>query len=160
MLLKDNELATVLHADLRRPASVLDHQRTRELLDFTEPVALLMCAVLHFIPDEDGPLEIIAAYRETLCPGSFLAISHATDDHYPTETSAAADLYKDTKTPGTLRTYEEIARFFNGFTLVDPGLVYTPLWRPEPGIATADPRQSLCYGGVARLGNPSITDAG
>jgi hypothetical protein len=151
MILRDNELATVIHADLQHPATVLSHPRTQHLFDFTQPIAVLMCAVLHFIPDEADPLGIIAAYRQALCPGSHLAISHATDDVYRTEITQAADLYKDTKTPGTLRTRDQITRLFSGFTLLDPGVVFTSQWHPEPGVTTTDPRRSLSYGGVAVL---------
>lgn len=151
LLLKHNELATVIHADLQHPSIVLSHRRTRGLLDFTQPVAVLMCAVLHFIPDDADPLGIIAAYREALRPGSYLTISHATHDDYPVEIAGAADLYKETKTPGTLRTREQVTRFFSGFTLLDPGVVHAPQWRPELGVTMSDPRLSLCYGGVAVL---------
>lgn len=149
LILRDNKLATVTHADLQLPATVLSHPRTQQLLDFVQPVAVLMCAVLHFIPDDADPLGIISAYRQALSPGSYLAISHGTDDDHPTEVARAADMHKETKTPGTARTREQITRFFDGFTLLDPGVVYTALWRPESGVTTADPSRSLCYGGVA-----------
>ena len=151
MILQDNELATVIHADLQRPATVLSHQRTQHLLNFAQPVAVLMCAVLHFIPDEADPLGIIAAYRQALRPGSHLAISHATDDVYSTEIAQAADMYKETKTPGTLRTRDQITHLFSGFTLRNPGVVFTSQWRPEPGVTASDPRRSLSYGGLAVL---------
>jgi S-adenosyl methyltransferase len=149
LILRDNQLATAIHADLQHPATVLSHPRTQQLLDFSQPIAVLMCAVLHFIPDDADPLGIISAYRQALCPGSYLVVSHGTDDDHPPEVARAADMYKETKTPGTARTREQITRFFDGFTLVDPGVVYTAQWRPQSGVTTTDPTQSLCYGGVA-----------
>lgn len=70
MILQDNELATVIHADLQHPATVLSHPRTQQLLDFSQPVTVLMCAVLHFIPDEADPPGIITAYRKHCAPAA------------------------------------------------------------------------------------------
>jgi hypothetical protein len=140
-----------VHADLCKPGVVVDQPDVRRLVDFQEPVAVLMCAVLHFVPDENDPGKIVAAYREALCPGSYLAISHATDDDYPDELARAVEIYKSTPTPATLRTRDQILRLFDGFALVPPGLVFTPLWRPDSDDDGVDPRRSLCYGGVGAL---------
>jgi SAM-dependent methyltransferase len=148
LMLENNELATVIQADLREPATVLNEPDTGRLIDLQQPLAVLMCAVLHFVDDDDDPGKIVAEYRDALCPGSHLAMSHATDDNYPDELARAVDIYKNTATPATLRSRDQILRLFDGFTLVPPGLVFTPLWRPETSDDDVDPRRSLCYGSV------------
>lgn len=151
LMLDGNDDATMVEADLRYSHAVLTHPDVLQLIDFGEPVAVLMCAVLHFVPDDDDPARIVAAYRDFLAPGSCLAISHATADDYPDELTKAVKLYETTSTPATPRTHEQISRLFNGLTLMPPGLVYTPLWRPYDGENGVDPRRSFSYGGVADL---------
>lgn len=150
LMLASTDSAAMIGADLRYPHTVLTHPDVLRLIDFGEPVAVLMCAVLHFVPD-DEPARIIAAYRDFLAPGSYLAISHATADDYPDELAKAVELYENTSTPATLRTHDQIGQLFDGFTLVPPGLVFTPIWHPYSGDNGVDPRQSLCYGGLAVL---------
>lgn len=151
LMLAGNESATIVAADLRDPHTVLTHPDVLRLIDFSEPVAVIMCAVLHFIPDEDDPAGIVADYRDALTPGSFIAISHATADDYPEDLARAVELYKSTSTPATLRTYQQIHDLFDGFALVPPGVVFTPLWRADASHNGDDPRRSLCYGGVGVL---------
>lgn len=148
LMLDGNPRATVIHADLRQPDRLLNQPALCDLIDLNEPVAVLMCAVLHFVPDEDKPADIVAAYRDALCPGSYLAISHATDDDYPDELAPAVEIYRSTATPATLRSRDQIVRLFDGFTLLPPRVVFTPLWRPDHDDAT-DPRRALAYGGLA-----------
>jgi hypothetical protein len=150
LILRDNAYAVAIGGDLRHPGTVLDHPDTRQLIDFSEPVAVFMCAVLHFVADEDDPSAIVAAYRDALCPGSYLAISHATADDYPDDLAKAVEMYQNTATPATLRTREQVTELFAGFTLQPPGVVFTPEWRPEDEVG-GDPRRSLSYGGVAVL---------
>ncbi len=151
LMLEGNDGATTIEADLRYPHTILTHPGALQLIDFGEPVAVLMCAVVHFVPDDDEPARIVAAYRDFLAPGSYLVISHATADDYPDELAKAVELYENTSTPATLRTHEQISQLFDGFTLVPPGLVFTPIWRPDTNNNGIDPRQSLAYGGVAVL---------
>lgn len=155
MLLRRNDNATVILADLRDPNSVLAHDETARLIDFREPTAVLMCAVLHFVGDEDCPADIVAAYRNALGPGSAVVISHATDDDYPEDLARAVELYKETSNPAVLRPREDIAEFFAGLDLVEPGLVLLPLWRPDHWNVAEDPRRSLCYGGVGLTPAPA-----
>lgn len=149
-LLDGQNNAAAIGADLRSPYAVLGHPDTRRLLDFNQPVAVLLFAVLHFVPDEDDPSGIITSLRNELCPGSHLAISHATADNYPDDLAKAVEKYQKTATPATLRTHHQVTALFDGFTLLPPGVVFTPEWRPE-GTVTEDPRRSLAYGGVAVL---------
>lgn len=146
-MLQENGNATTILADLRQPDTVLGHDETLRLIDFREPTAVLMCGALHFVGDEAGPADIIAAYRDALSPDSALILSHATDDYYPEDLARAVDLYNQTENPVTPRTQERIVEFFAGFDLVPPGVVLLPRWRPDHDEA-ADPRRSLCYGGL------------
>lgn len=147
LMLKENKTAATILADLRQPAAVLDHDETLRLIDRREPTAVLMCAVLHFVGDEDDPAAIIASYRDALCPDSSLVISHATADDYPEDLAQAVELYSSTKNPATLRTREQITQLFVGFDVVPPGVVLVPQWHPDQG-EVIDARRSLCYGGV------------
>jgi hypothetical protein len=147
-----NGIAAVL-GDLRRPAEILRHPEVTGLLDFAQPVAVLCMAVLHFVPDQDKPHEIVAAYRDHLAPGSYLAITHgmsATAEEDPRgSVRSVTNVYQRASASLHVRSLPEIERFFDGFELVDPGLVWMAEWRPDPGIPPAAPRESL-RGGVGR----------
>ena len=132
-LLEDNAQASVIHADLRQPATVLEHPKTAELIDFGKPVAALMIAVLHFMPDDDQPEGIVHAYRDALSPGSFLALSHAAPDlEHPAEQAGMVDDYqRSTRVPFIHRTPEQLTGWLDGFTLQPPGVVQVNQWRPE-----------------------------
>lgn len=123
---------TVVHADLRQPERILADPGLRGLLDLNQPVALLLVAVLHFIPDADDPAGIITRLGEALAPGSYLVLSHATHEGQPERTAIHQQLYARTRTPMTMRSAAQVSALFDGFALIDPGLVYLPLWRPDP----------------------------
>ena len=132
LILDGNADAAVIQADVRDPASILADPETQLLLDFTQPVAVLLVAVLHFIGDADNPEQLVAALRDALAPGSYLVVSHACSDPRPETLSKFETVYKSkVAAQGRARTSAEIARFFDGFTIVDPGLVWLPQWRPE-----------------------------
>lgn len=136
----------VVLADLRDPRSILDHPGVRAVIDFDQPVALLLVAVLHFVTDEEEPHRILAELRDALPAGSYLVLSHATDDF--AERSEAQAVYNKASATMNLRSRSRIQEFFAGFELVEPGLVQVPLWHPE-----VQPQQSGdigFYGGVAR----------
>jgi len=131
-ILEDNPFATVVEADARRPVELLAHPEIQRLLDFRQPVAVLVLALLHFIPDDAEADRVVRTLRDALPPGSYLAISHATYGHLPGETTAQIErAYTRITTGGKYRPPAAIARFFDGLTLIEPGLVYAPLWRPE-----------------------------
>jgi SAM-dependent methyltransferase len=134
-LLADNPLASAIQADLRDPDSVLGNEEVRAVLDFDRPIGLLMVAVLHFVPDEDEPGAAIARYREALAPGSFLAISHASWDGVSQEGRESGEqvnaIYRRTDSPLVLRTGAEVAAFFTGLEVVEPGVVPLSEWRPD-----------------------------
>jgi hypothetical protein len=149
-LLQGDPLASVINADLRDPSGVLAHPETRRLLDFDQPVGVLMITVLHFVPDEQDPYAIVSRFNEALVPGSYLAISHATYDTSPEAASKVVDLYTRSATnTAHTRSKEEIARFFDGFDIVEPGLVYLPLWRHD-GVVPEQPERAWLYAGVGR----------
>ena len=153
LILDGQSDAAVIQADLRDPARILADPETQLLLDFTQPVAVLLAAVLHFIPDDDSPEEIVATLRDALPPGSYLVISHACSDPRPELLSAFETVYKSkVAAQGRARTSAEIARFFDGFTLVDPGLAWAPLWRPDrPEDVPEDPEKYWFLSGVGQL---------
>jgi hypothetical protein len=122
----------IVLADLRDPAAILAHPGLRELIDFTRPVALLLVAILHFVKDEEDPAGIVASLRDALPDGSYLVLSHGTQDfHPPGGADTAAAGYKNATAPLVLRTHEQVSAFFDGFDLLEPGLVQAPLWRPD-----------------------------
>ncbi|GLY75849.1 SAM-dependent methyltransferase [Actinoallomurus iriomotensis] len=134
--------------DLREPDAVFDHPDVRALIDLDRPVGLLLVAVLHFITDEEDPWALVGRYRSRLAPGSHLAIAHATRDGRPPEAvRKMTDVYRRASAPFTFRTREQILAFFHGSRLLDPGLVHSPRWRPEPG-GPLSPSAAWNYAGV------------
>jgi SAM-dependent methyltransferase len=122
-----------LRADLREPEQVLGDPQVRGLLDFGEPVGLMFMCVLHCLWDKEDPWGVVRQFRDAVVPGSYLALSHMTDEAHP---EAAEGLFRMTQelhwnTPLISRDRTDIARFFDGFTLVEPGLVRPAQWRPD-----------------------------
>jgi hypothetical protein len=150
--LKTSGNTAVIHADLRDPAAILDHPRARALIDFSQPLAVLLVAVVHFIGGGDDPHAIVGSLRDATAPGSHLVVSHATGG-IPGGGSASmvAEHYRENVAPGaTLRDRDEILRFFTGLELVEPGLVQVPYWRPEEAI-TPDAAKVWILGGVGHV---------
>ncbi|WP_042381185.1 SAM-dependent methyltransferase [Streptacidiphilus melanogenes] len=135
----------VVHADLRDLDAVLSAPESA-LLDRTRPVAVLMTAVLHFVPHADDPAAVVARYRDALAPGSCIVLSHAEDNRRLPGTYQAARLYSKDIAPIHLRTRTEIAAMLAGLDLLAPGLVPIPDWRPDAG---ARPSTAPSYGFAA-----------
>lgn len=150
-LARSPHLGIVL-ADLRSPERIVADERIRALIDFTQPVALLLVAVLHFVSQAEDPARIVAALRDALAPGSYLALSHATADYRTRVARQVSAVYEDAAASVTLRSREEIAALFDGFDLVEPGLVQAPLWRPEVQPPPESVENIWLYAGVGRLG--------
>jgi len=152
LLLEGNPDAAVIQGDLREPAKILADPGTQLILDLTQPVAVFLVAVLHFIPDSDQPADIIATLRDALAPGSYLVICHACRDEQPTLATSFETVYNSRVTAQlNMRTRAEIARLCDGFTLLDPGLVWIPQWRPDsPADVPEDPSKYWALVGVAR----------
>jgi hypothetical protein len=141
-----------IHADLRDPAAILSDPVTRDVLDFSQPIALMLVAILHFIPDEDKPEEIITTLLDALPPGSYLTASHATGEHVPAASAASGQrAYQDAGISFRPRDSDEFARLaFSGLDLVPPGIVLVSEWRPEGSGPRPQPAEVNMYGGVAR----------
>jgi O-methyltransferase involved in polyketide biosynthesis len=150
-LLATRDGVITVRADARDPDAVLGNDALAACLDFGRPVALLLLGVLHFIScDEDAP-GIIARFRERMPPGSYLAISIGTSDGADREMLAeATDTYAGARMPFTLRSRTQILDLFDGFDLVEPGLVSLPEWRPNFNTDRT-PLNGPTVGAVARL---------
>jgi hypothetical protein len=156
-LLVDAGETRFVTADLRDPDGVLNHPQTRELIDFAQPVGLLMTAVLHFVSDGSDPRGLIARYVAELAPGSYLALSHITADQKPpAATAAIRAIYANATEQIYLRSRAEVERFFDGLELVPPyegaaaAVTYAGEWGAEdPDVADSDGSR-WSYGGVAR----------
>ena len=135
-LLAGNPLATAVRADLRRPQAILDHPEVRRLLDFRQPIGLLLVGVLHFVPDDTEAYDAVARLVDALAPGGYVVVSHAASeafDHLFAQSANKEDVYRQrTATPGTSRTRSEVERFFTGLEVVDPGVVRLGEWWPDP----------------------------
>lgn len=135
-LLAVNENTDYIRGDLRQPEQLLDHPQVCALIDFDQPVAILIVAILHFVGEHDDPVGIVRQLRQRMAAGSYLVISHILDDPRPHAigqilTAAGAP-------PWFPRTRAQILRFFDGFDLIDPGLALLPQWQPPastPGVA-------------------------
>ncbi|HEY4457494.1 MAG TPA: SAM-dependent methyltransferase [Pseudonocardiaceae bacterium] len=148
LMLADVPNADIVRADVRKPSAVLGDPKTRALLDFSRPVAVLMFAVIHFMPRDDNPGEMVKAYRDATVPGSYLALSHGTSDGRP-ELDELADEYSSKATAdAVMRTRAEVQEFFDGYDLVTPGLVFSAEWRSE--LDVCDPWRSAVYAGVGK----------
>jgi SAM-dependent methyltransferase len=148
-LLATNGNTGVASADMRRPDDVLEHPETVGLIDFGEPVGVLMIAMVHFLTIEERP-KVMNRLREALAPGSYLAATHATGDGKSPEVVAQVEaIYSATPTPIYFRDETEVARFFDGFDLVDPGLVTLDRWRPDPHDPAPE-ATGWTYGAVGR----------
>jgi len=147
-LLTGTGTTKIILADLRDPEKII--AAAGEFLDFTKPIGLLLVAILHFIPDNEDPAGIVAAFRDALPPASFLALSHGTTDFHPAEvTGTAAAAYDGAAAPLVLRPRAAIERFLVGFTPEDPGLVQVPLWRPDTRPRPKDLAKIGMYAAVA-----------
>ncbi|MEV1330069.1 SAM-dependent methyltransferase [Micromonospora costi] len=152
-ILAGDDRAVVVQEDLRNPERILAHPEVRGLLDFDQPVAVMVVAVMHFVSDDDGPARILRTLRDALAPGSHLVLSQASDDGRSEEERAEAErVYRRTDNPLWVRSRAELTAFFDGFTLVEPGVVWVPQWRPESPDSAEDAERAVFMGGVGRLG--------
>jgi hypothetical protein len=136
-----------IDADLRDPGKILS--QASRTLDFTQPVAVMLVGVLHFIPDSDDPQGVVDALAGAVSPGSYLTVSHLTKDHYPEGMEAFTSAVNEgTAAKSILRSHAEVSGFFHGLDLVDPGVVQISKWRPR-SEAEASAMAGL-WGGMAR----------
>ncbi|MEU2520789.1 SAM-dependent methyltransferase [Streptomyces sp. R17] len=151
-VLEGNGRAGILAADLRKPQEILGSDEVGQLIDLNRPVALLLVAILHFVEEADDPYGAVAELSEALAPGSMLVLTHAAYEGIPLppeRAEGAVDVYRDMRNPLIMRTREAIARFFEGYDMVEPGLVPMPRWRPDTAPEDEDP---YAFSGLAGVG--------
>lgn len=142
-LLESSPGVAVIDADLRRPGLITGSPPLTDLVDFSEPVAILLAAVLHFIRDDDDPYGIVGTLKSAMAPGSYLVISHVTQDGVSREENEGGQLvYQKASAPVVPRRHDEVLRFFDGMELIDPGLVSISQWRSRGQM------RQLIYGGI------------
>jgi SAM-dependent methyltransferase len=150
-ILVGNDHATALHGDMHRPQEIIDHPEVRRLIDFTRPVGIVIVGMIHFISDEADPAGIVRVFRDAVVPGSYLVMSHATHDSQPEKTEAVEDLYRRRDNPVWFRSLAQVRQIFDGLTIVEPGVVWQPLWRPDsPDDVDDNPERFSGYVGVFR----------
>jgi S-adenosyl methyltransferase len=151
-ILAGNADTAVIEADLREPQKILHNGPVRGLIDFAQPTGLLLSMVLHFISDAEDPWQTVASLRDALAPGSYLVVGHLTNESKPTVAQATEKVYnRSVSTNVHVRSRADIQRFFDGFDLVQPGLVYIPEWRPDsPQDVPEDPSKFWGLVGVGR----------
>ncbi|MFF2146086.1 SAM-dependent methyltransferase [Kitasatospora sp. NPDC058190] len=138
-----------IEADVTDPAGLLAAPGLRDTIDFSRPVALSLNALLHFVPDAHGAYELVEHLKSVLAPGSALVMTHLTVEFAPEEMGRVVGIYQAAGTALQARTRVEFARFFDGWTLLPPGIVPAPHWRPtadDPAVSGSD---ASGYAGVA-----------
>jgi O-methyltransferase involved in polyketide biosynthesis len=156
-LLENNPRTVVIQGDMRDPETIFRDPLLPQLIDLDQPVSILLISVLHFINDDGVVQKLIARLRDSMAPGSYLALTHVVSDLWPDTAAKLVALYQSQVAVGeprreNLRTRAEVESFFDGLELVEPGVVYLPQWRPEPEGSAAD--APLVWGvcGVGRKG--------
>jgi hypothetical protein len=142
-----------IDADVREPRAILSSADLRETLDLSQPVALLLIAILHFVPDVDDPGELVRELLAGLPSGSYLALSHLTGDFDPVAWEGVAAVYRRSGVIMQVRSKAEIEGYFAGLDLIEPGVVSLPRWRPDPEDLNRVPPDDAAvsvYGGIAR----------
>lgn len=132
-----------IQGDVRKPQEIIEHPELRSFIDFSEPIGILFLAVLHLVTDEEDPADIIAQFRESVVPGSNVAIVQFAADSDPDGIETFNKIYENSPIKVTFRPREQIEGFFDGFELLPPGVVNVEDWRPEMEA----PRTSLKIAG-------------
>jgi S-adenosyl methyltransferase len=135
-----------IDADLRDTGKILE--AAARTLDFSQPIAIMLMAIVHLIPDSDDPYAIVSGLVDAVPSGSYLAMSHIAADMTPAITTAGQRVSQFIQQQQTYRTHEEVLRFFAGLELAEPGLVRVPEWRPTSELEAKTP--AVLWGGVGR----------
>ncbi|TDD18879.1 SAM-dependent methyltransferase [Nonomuraea diastatica] len=155
VLLADSPGVEGVQADLRRPEEILADPHVTGLIDFDQPVCVLMVGVLHFVMDEEDPAGIVAAFRKRMVPGSHLVLSHAMAESAPEAIAQLTMATAGSPAQGRFRSHDEVLTLFDGFELIGPGLVPVQDWHidaDDAAIPLLDrPPQLRIDGGVGRL---------
>jgi hypothetical protein len=151
-ILAGNDRAAAIQADIRDIDRILVDPTVRSLIDFSQPVGVLALSVLHFVPDEEHPEEIIRTLWQAMCPGSYLTVSHSTPVGEEPEAQAqdAKRILSRNTINVTMRSHAEVARLLAGFDLLEPGLVFAPQWRPDSpdDVFSGEPERSITLAAV------------
>ncbi|MCX4878789.1 MULTISPECIES: SAM-dependent methyltransferase [unclassified Streptomyces] len=137
---------TYIEADVNDPATLLNSPALAEVLDLDQPVALSLNALMHFVTDSQDPYGIVERLLAVLPSGSALALSHCTPDFDPATWQKVTDIYTNAGTPVRFRSRDDVARFFSGLDLLDPGVLVGHRWRPEGDSDATDAEVSLWTG--------------
>ncbi|MEU8359430.1 SAM-dependent methyltransferase [Nonomuraea sp. NPDC048882] len=149
-ILGGNPNADAITADARDADAVLGHPAVRRLIDPERPTAILIIGVLHLFSDEEQPHALVRRYMDALPPGSHLAASNFLASDNP-KAKALEIMLQATMGTGHFRDREAVERFFDGLTLVEPGVVHFPEWHPDDRLpGPLAPWEELLVGGVAR----------
>jgi hypothetical protein len=149
-LLAKDESTAVIGEDMREPERILAHPTVQRMIDFSQPVAVLFVSMLQFVTDDEDPWGVVSAMTEPLVPGSYLALSHLTLDGPPADLAAdVQERYKNASAPMVFRDRDAITRFFDGFELVDPGVVHLTEWHSDE-VERARTGGEWMLGGVGR----------
>ncbi|MGW4423394.1 SAM-dependent methyltransferase [Streptosporangium sp. NPDC004631] len=153
-MLQDDQRTVVIEADVREPEKLLSHPRLTEMIDLEQPVAILVLALLQDLTDDAVATQVMDHLRKEIVPGSHMAISHPVRDLCPERTAKLSTVYQDAGAitgprRENLRRKAEVEPFFDGLTLVEPGFVYIPYWRPD-GTMLPQPDAVWVVGGVGR----------
>lgn len=146
----DIEGVEAVYGDFKRPDRLLQDPVVRSTLDFDEPIAVIFCAALHLVPDEDDPWSLVAAYRDATVAGSHLAISHGTLDNREDLQALVQHYSSGVSNRFIVRTRAECEALFPGYELLEPGVVFTDQWYPEHEVDQEEASRSGVYAGVGR----------
>ena len=135
-----------IDADLRDTDKIL--QAAARTLDFSQPIAIMLMAIVHLIGDEDDPYGIVAKLVDAVPSGSYLAMSHIASDMTPAISDAGTRVSQFIRQEQTYRSHAEVLRFFDGLELVDPGLTRIQEWRPNSELESKSP--AVLWGGIGR----------
>lgn len=152
-ILEHNPRATAIVGDVTKPHQIINNPEVQEILDFERPMCILFVALLHMVPDDELAYGSVYTFRDLAASGSYIAISHATEEGVPKDVvDGIRNLYSNRSgIASNMRSHDEVRDFFKGLELLDPGVVFPSLWRPEAGdLGPEDPSHCLSVGGVGR----------
>ena len=151
-ILQGNPYVTTVQGDVRQIDQLVQHLEVRQKLDFSRPIGVLLLFLLHFVTDNEQAYNLVHTVRDLVPSGSYFAITHGTYENAgPDVAERVEGLYARSPTPTRIRSRAEIAVFFEGLEMIEPGLVYSPVWRAEgpEDLFLDTPQRAHTFGGVA-----------
>ncbi len=152
-ILQETPSVVAIAGDVRMPDEVLNHSEVQRVIDFGRPLAILMVALLQFVPNDGEAQRVVEQLLASAPVGSYLALSHVTNEYLPAEVREQSEaIYARSTNPSKLRSQAQIARLFAGLDLVEPGIVLVPQWRPgaSDDLFLDAPERSMFFAGVGR----------